>query len=54
MNDAVDSLIIDLNDAADVAVAGHAEMADSGGAGGQHDLLSASRDDGEDSGRECS
>ena len=54
MNDAVDSLIIDLNDAADVAVTSHAEMADSGGAGGQHDLLSAARDDGEDSCREGS
>ena len=54
MNDPIDGLIVHLGDAADVAETGYAQVADSGGAGGEDDLLASPGDDGEGPGREGS
>ena len=52
MDDPIDRLVIDLSDAANVAQTGDPQVAHSGRAGGQDDLLAAPSDDGEGAGRE--
>ena len=54
MNDPVERLVVHLRDAAPPGGAGHPEMADGGGAGGEEDLVPGPGDDGEGPGREGS
>ena len=52
MDDPIDRLVVHLRDAANAAEAGDPQVAYSGGAGGQDDLLASPSDDGEGAGRE--
>ena len=52
MDNPVDRLVVHLYDAANVAQTGDPQVAHSGRAGGQHDLLAAPSDDWEGAGRE--
>ena len=52
MDDPIDRLVVHLSDAANVAQTGDPQVAHSGRAGGQHDLLAAPSDDWEGAGRE--